>query len=277
MIDLLDRKLDKLYEMYKRFEAEERKINWGTAIGLNQVDGLTPSIYLEQLVKKYMDEEININTLEKKLNEYYKKQNSNLNIIKSEKECDIVSSRIYDLISNDNFYFSIDTLKNIHKYLFKDIYDFAGVYRNCNLTKKEPIIDNDTVKYANYNEINDLLIYDFQLEYETKFLNFSLEKQVKHFAKFSSDIWQVHPFREGNTRTTAVFMIKYLRNLGYNVNNEIFKENSIFFRNALVLSNYYNNNKNIYPNYDNLYSFFEKLLSNEEIMENNKVKTKKLF
>ena len=83
-------------------------------------------------------------------------------------------------------------------------------------------------------------------------------------SKFTSAIWQVHPFAEGNTRTTAVFIEKYLRTKGYDVNNDLFKENSVFFRNALVISNFSDINLKISPDFKYLYSFFSKLLINHD-------------
>ncbi|WP_261813036.1 Fic family protein [Paraclostridium bifermentans] len=88
---------------------------------------------------------------------------------------------------------------------------------------------------------------------------------MSRLARFTSSIWQVHPFCEGNTRTTAVFIIKYLRSLGYNVNNDLFKKHSLYFRNALVLSNYSDVNRNIRPDFKYLESFFEKLLIDTKI------------
>lgn len=268
--------MNNLYEVYKKFEEEEKTVNWNLALGLNSLDGLKPSIYLEELIKQYINGTITINYLEKTLEEYYK----NLDILdsKKERECDLVSSRIVDLIGKNEFIFSVLTLKQIHEYLFKDIYDFAGKFRRCNLTKRESIINNNSVIYADYKHINELLIYDFEIESKTNYKKLSLDKRVKHFAKFTSNIWQIHPFREGNTRTTAVFMIKYLRNLGYNINNDIFKENSIYFRNALVLSNYYDHQQNIEPNFDALIEFYSNLLyCNDNLINREKVKTKKLF
>ncbi len=269
-------KMDNLYDVYKKFEEEEKKVNWDLALGLNSVDDLKPSSYLEELIKKYIHGIITINDLENTLENYYK--NLDIAVNKREKECDLVSSRIIDLVNKDDFCFSIDTLKKIHAYLFNGIYDFAGKFRSCNLTKKEVVINNNSVIYADYREINDFLIYDFDSESKADYSKLALDKKVKHFAKFTSDIWQIHPFREGNTRTTAVFMIKYLRSLGYNINNDIFKENSIYFRNALVLSNYYDYQKNITPNFEYLISFYNNLLyCNDDLIDLEKIKTKKLF
>lgn len=255
-----DEKLSNLYNVYKKFEEEEKNINWSLALGLNSVDGLKPSSYLENLIGQYINGNINIEDLELILERYYLKLGVLAN--SKEKECDIVSSRIIDLLNKDkdDFFLDYEMLLYIHKYLFNNIYDFAGNFRICNLTKKEVVLNNDTVRYANFNEIKDLLIYDFNEERNFNYRKITIDKQAKHFASFSSNIWQIHPFREGNTRTVAVFMIKYLRHLGYDVNNDIFKNNSTYFRNALALSNYSNYKKNINPDFLYLTEFYNNLL-----------------
>lgn len=185
-----------------------------------------------------------------------------LNKNQSQLNINLVSERMMKLISNDDFSFQIETLKNIHLYLFHDIYDFAGQFRLCNLTKKEPIINGNTVIYADYHEIKNLLVYDFSVEKEKDYTHLSLDKKIKNFAKFTSNIWQAHPFKDGNTRTISIFMIKYLNSLGYYIDNDIFKANFTNFRNSLVLSNYYNYKNNISPNFEYLILFYNNLLGN---------------
>ena len=109
----------------------------------------------------------------------------------------------------------------------------------------------------------EYLRYDFGEEENVDYTKLSPEGQVKRISKFTSAIWQVHPFVEGNTRTTAVFIEKYLRTKGYKVNNDLFKENSLFFRNALVISNFSDINLGISPDFKYLHSFFSKLLINK--------------
>ncbi len=203
----------------------------------------------------------------------------NQNQVKNNQQnLNLVSQRIVELVNNDDFSFNIDTIKNIHIYLFHDIYDFAGQFRLCNLTKKEPIINNETVIYADYHEIKNLLFYDFNVEKEKDYKNLLLDKKAKSFAKFTSDIWQTHPFRDGNTRAIAVFMIKYLNSLGYTINNDNFKANFAYFRNALVLSNYYNRQNDIMPNLEYLTVFYNNLLCNSnDVVDLGHVMKKKLF
>ena len=144
--------------------------------------------------------------------------------------------------------------------MFKDIYDFAGQYRNCNIRKNEPILNGETVKYVNYQDIEEYLDYDFKAEMKCKYFSMNQQELVKHIAKFTSSIWQVHPFREGNTRTVAVFIEKYLNSMGFHINNDMFKDKSLYFRNALVRSNYADIPNGIYPTFEYLESFFENLL-----------------
>ena len=251
---------------------------WNTGIGLNKVDNLEPSKYLLDLSQKNIKGELKYYEIEDLLKSYYKtKDVSDINIQK-EKECDLVSLRIAQLLEDKSFGFSPITLKNIHKYLFKDIYDFAGQYREYNITKIEPILNGDTVKYVDFNNIEEYFAYDFKEEKEFDYSKLNKDELIKHIVKFTSSIWQVHPFGEGNTRTTAVFIEKYLNSMGFNINNEMFKEYSVYFRNALVRSNYGNIPKGIYPTNEYLVRFFENLLQGKDNnLENKELYIKELF
>lgn len=253
------------YDKVDSYDKKTRKDNWEIAVGLNKVDGLTPSKYLKELIEESVEKNTPYKEIENKLNVYYKNNQSET----ATRECDIVSTRIAELLEDGSFTFSPIYLKSIHKYLFKDVFsgelnNYVGKFREYNITKKEPIIDGDTVRYCNYQDLIDYLEYDFEEERKVNYLNLSDEEKIKRISKFTSSIWQVHPFVEGNTRTTALFIEKYLRTKGFNVNNSLFKENSVYFRNSLVLSNYSNIGKKITEDYKYLYSFFDKLLFNQE-------------
>lgn len=246
---------------------------WDTGIGLNKVDNLKPSEYLIDLSNKNINGELKYNQIEDLLKTYYETKNLNDKNIQTEKECDLVSLRIAQLLEDTSFGFSPITLKNIHKYLFKDIYDFAGNYRSYNITKNEPILNGDTVNYVNFHDIESYLDYDFKEEKKFDYSKLNGTELIAHISNFTSSIWQIHPFGEGNTRTTAVFIKKYLNNMGFNVNNNMFKEYSVYFRNSLVRSNYGNIPKGIYPTFCYLVMFFENLLQNK----NNKLKNRELY
>lgn len=179
----------------------------------------------------------------------------------------IVSQRILELTKEDNFSLSINYLKQIHNYLFTGIYTFAGEFRKDNLFKKEYILNEETIFYTNYQSINTYLKYDLEEEKNYSYKNKDIDKIIKHISKFTSNIWQVHPFLEGNTRTVMVFIINYLKKLGYEIDNQVFKQNFTYFRNALVLSNYYKDNK-IVSDISYLNKFFENLiLGKNEILD----------
>lgn len=254
-------------------DAKKKQEYWDTGIGLNKVDNLEPSEYLLDLSRKNINGELKYNEVENFLKKYYETQDSNNIDIQREKECDLVSLRIAQLLEDKSFGFSPITLKNIHKYLFKDIYDFAGNYRNYNITKKEDILNGDIVKYVNYQDIENYFDYAFKEEKDFDYSKLNKDELIKRISKFTSSIWQVHPFGEGNTRTTAVFIEKYLNNMGFNVNNDIFKDKSLYFRNALVRSNYANIPRGIYPTFDYIVMFFENLL----LDKNNELKNKELY
>ena len=260
--------MTKTYDKIEELKNKEiKKNNWEVAIGLNKVDGLVPSDYLKELVKKSINGEKNYREVEKELHKYYENRNLTKEEINT-KECDIVSTRIAELLEDGSFTFSPIYLKSIHKYLFDgvfegDIKNYAGIFRDYNISKKEDILNGKTVIYGNYKDLMEYLRYDFGEEENVDYTKLSPEGQVKRISKFTSAIWQVHPFVEGNTRTIAVFIEKYLRTKGYEVNNDLFKENSLFFRNALVISNFSDINLGISPDFKYLHSFFSKLLINK--------------
>lgn len=237
-----------------------KQLEWDMAIGLQEVDNLEPSKYLEELIEKSILGELTIEEVEKELKDYYIEKEKQNSINYNELECDFVSMRIVELLSVDNFELSVDYLKYIHKYLFQDVYEFAGEFRNINFFKHEIILNNDSVAYGDYKTLKESLEYDISLEKEKNYKDMSNVDVIKNITDFSSSIWQVHPFREGNTRTIALFIEKYLISLGYNVYKSLFKDKSVYFRNALVRSNYFNNDLNIKEDKSYLIKFYENLL-----------------
>jgi fido (protein-threonine AMPylation protein) len=270
---------DDMYELLWRRNMEEYKIKeyaysrakqqeyWNTAIGLQDVDNLKPSKYLYDLSEQNINGEIPIQKVKEKLDTYYRSVSESER--KETMECDIVSARIVELLSEGTISLNPSSLKSIHRYLFEGIYDFAGQFRKYNITKDESILNGDTVKYANHFEIQDILDYDFSTEKQQKYSTMDKSEIIKRISEFSSSIWQVHPFGEGNTRTTAVFIELYLNSIGFNVNNDMFKEYSKYYRNALVRSNYANYGKNIDVNFSYLEKFYANLLFDGEFTLKN--------
>lgn len=259
------------YEIIKEYDipVEKRIENWEVGIGLNEVDGLTPSSYLIQLTKESIEGKKTFDEVEKDLKNYYSKQDKN-SINYSEMECDLVSTRIAKLLEDRAFVFSPIQLKSIHRKLFSELLlderdNSIGEYRKYNISKKESILNGDTVIYGEYTTIDEFLKYDFENESSKNYSQMSLDKQIKSLARFTSAIWQIHPFIEGNTRTVAVFIQKYLLSMGFLVNNDLFRENSVYFRNSLVASNYSNIPQKISPDFTYLEEFFLKLLYSKEI------------
>ena len=237
-----------------------KQLQWDMAIGLQEVDNLKPSKYFERLVSDNVEGNLTIEQVEKDLKEYYIEKEKQNDINHNEMECDLVSTRIVELLQIDNFELSVDYLKYVHKYLFQDVYEFAGEFRKIDFSKHEKILNNDSVAYGDSKTLNESLEYDISLEKEKNYKEMSIVEVINNITNFSSNIWQVHPFREGNTRTTALFIEKYLISLGYEVDNTLFKEKSVYFRNALVRSNYFNNYLNIKEDKNYLIKFYENLL-----------------
>ena len=218
-------------------KAEKAKV-WKAAIGLQQVDGLKPSEYLIETAKQNIEGDITIDEVKKRIENYYRQHPTKTDEDRTE-EADKVSARIAEILSEQTFTFSPAEYLNIHRRLFTGLYKFAGKIRDYNITKKEWVLNGETVLYASADNLSATLEYDF--EQEKKFSYKGLDEQgiIEHIAHFISNLWQIHIFGEGNTRTTAIFLIKYLRKLGFkNVNNDLFADYSWYFRNALVRANY---------------------------------------
>ena len=245
---------------------------WQTAIGLQQVDGLTPSKYLYETAKRNIDGEITIEQAKQLIDSYYETRQGRTEDEDDAEEADKVSVRIREILAEKTFSFTPDLLLSIHKRLFTGVFYKvkAGRFRDYNISKREWVLDGESVLYANADMIRQTLEYDFGQEKAFDYSKLSKDEAVKHLTRFIANIWQIHPFGEGNTRTTAVFTIKYLNSLGFEVNNEPFEKNSWYFRNALVRANYTNMNKEIYMNTEYLEKFFRNLLLGED----NKLKNR---
>ena len=243
---------------------KEKTYAWTTAIGLQQVDGLTPSKYLFETAKRNIDGEISVAEATSIIDSYYEsKTDRSGNDNERTEEADKVSSRIAQILSEKSFNFSPSYLIALHGRLFAGVFKFAGKIRDYDISKKEWVLDGDSVMYGAAFELKAALDYDFEQERHFSYKNLTLEETVKHITFFVSRLWQIHAFGEGNTRTTAVFTIKYLRSLGFNADNELFAENSWYFRNALVRANYNNLQKGIHENPEFLEKFFRNLLLGE--------------
>lgn len=243
-------------------EVEKTK-NWETAIGLQDVDGLKPSKYLLETAKEHIEGNIDIKEVENRINQYYKVLDERKSFESEDnEEADKVAVRIAEILSDKSFNFSPTELISIHQKLFSGVFKHAGKIRTYNFTKNEWVLNGDTVIYASYDTIMDSLKYDFEQEKNFSYKDLSFDDSIKHLCRFTSNIWQVHPFCEGNTRTTAVFIIKYLRTFGFNINDDVFAEHSWYFRNSLVRANYKNFNANVFEDISFLEKFFYNLLSN---------------
>ena len=250
---------------------KEKTFAWSTAIGLQQVDGLKPSSYLYETAKRNIEGELSFDDAKILIDSYYESRTTRTDDEDERtEEADKVSIRIAQILSEPSFNFSPSYLIAIHKRLFEGIFKFAGKIRDYDITKKEWILNGDTVMYGAAFELKSALDYDFEQERAFKYKGLSNDQIVKHITFFVSRLWQIHAFGEGNTRTTAVFTIKYLRSLGYKADNDIFAENSWYFRNALVRANYKNIQKGIQENPDFLEMFFRNLI----LGENNELKNR---
>ena len=254
--EVLDEKSPKIKQLYLDI-----------AFVLQEVDKLKPSKYMVKLANEHIKGAKTYKEVQNEISSYH--ENSNLC---DEKEADEVATAIYEILNDGAFRFDYLTYKNYHKRLFqnldKKIYN-VGEFRTHNFTKDEEILDGDTVTYQSYDLIEKTLKYDFEEEKQIDYSKFTNDELIERIVEFTSRIWQVHPFNEGNTRTTAVFIQKYLISIGFDVNNDLFKDNSLYFRNALVRANYTNYAKGVKETKKYLIMFFENLLFNKVNQLNN--------
>lgn len=251
-------------------DKKEKASTWKTAIGLQAVDGLQTSDYLKDIARQHIEGDINIDEVKKLLHGYYLSKTTRSPKDEETEEADKVSANIAKILNEQSFAFSVTGFTSIHRRLFEGVFKFSGKIRDYDITKTEWVLRGDTVLYVNAEDLHRALEYDLEQEKNFSYKGLSLDEVVSHIAKFISGIWQIHPFGEGNTRTTAVFAIKYLRSIGFNVNNDLFADNSWYFRNALVRANYRNVRKGIEPDMSFLINFFRNLVMGE----NNELKNR---
>jgi len=262
------------FDKYKRLgepEKYEKAQNWQAAIGLQEVDGLKPSDYLIKTAFSNIEGEITIEEVKARLDSYYKEKATDTDSARIQ-EADKVSARIAEILGEKTFSFSPAEYIGIHKRLFEGLYKFAGIIRDYNITKDEWVLCGDTVYYATAIHLRETLEYDFRQEKLFSYKGLSTKQIIEHIARFVSGIWQLHVFGEGNTRTTAVFLIKYLRSLGFkDVDNSMFAQNSFYFRNALVRANYEDLTRGVIKTNEHLIRFLENLLVGGKNVLKNRV------
>ena len=249
---------------------KESAENWKTAIGLQAVDGLQPSAYLIDVAKRNIEGEITLDETRKLIDSYYQSKTVRTPKDEDEEEADKVSANIAKILASKTFAFNTNGYVSLHRRIFEGVFKHAGEIRQYDISKKEWVLEGDSVNYLNWEDLRRALDWDIEQEKNFQYKGLSDDEKIEHIAKFVSGIWQIHAFREGNTRTTAIFTIQYLRSLGYKVNNEMFAKHSWYFRNALVRANYRNINKDIEYSPIYLVRFFRNLLLKDGWMLKNR-------
>ena len=253
---------------------KEKAEIWKIAIGLQQVDGLTPSAYLIQQAKENIEDKISIDEVQYRIDSYYKTlSNRQSDTDDRTEEADKVSARITEILSGDTFSFSPVEYVSIHGRLFSGIYKFAGKIRDYNISKSEWVLKGKSVFYADADTLKETLEYDFKTEKAFVYKGLNSRQIIEHIAHFIAYLWQIHAFGEGNTRTTAVFAVKYLRSFGFELDNTPVAEHSWYFRNALVRANYNDLKNDIHSTTEYLMRFFGNLLLGEK----NELKNRELL
>lgn len=247
----------------------ERAEAWQTAIGLQDVDGLKVSPYLLDTARQNIEGDISIDEARDRIKVYYETKSSH---DAADEESDKASVNIAKILGEPSFAFSYVGLSSIHRRIFDGVFKFAGQLRTVELSKKEWVLGGEvSVSYQPSIDLREAIEYDLTREKEFDYSGLPISKVIAHLARFIADLWQIHPFREGNTRTTAVFLIKYLRSMGLPVTNDMFKEHSWYFRNALVRASY--KGLNVSPTTE----FVERFLRNVILGEKNVLRNRDMI
>jgi len=250
--------------------ARQSAADWQTAIGLQQVDGLKPSQYLLDVAQRNIEGDITIDEVRQMLDTYYQSKSNRTPGDDDVVECDKASANIKKILATRTFAFNTNGFIATHRRIFEGVFKHAGELRKYDITKKEWVLKGDTVNYLNWEDLRRAIDYDIQQEKDFNYKGLADEEKICHICRFVSGLWQIHPFREGNTRTTAVFTIQYLRSMRYDVANDMFKSHSWYFRNALVRANY----KNVRLGIDYDFSFLERFFRNLLLDEHNELKNR---
>ena len=248
----------------------ERADAWRVAIGLQAVDGLKTSEYLHQTARRNIEGEITIDEARELVKQYYVSKTTHDEDEADKEEADRVSGNIAKLLQTDAFTYSVAGLAAIHRAIFEGVFKHAGRFRDYDISKKEWVLQWDSVLYGRWQDLKMTIEYDLEQERQFDYTGLDKGQIIEHLARFVAGLWQIHPFAEGNTRATAVFTIKYLRYLGFSVNNDLFERHSWYFRNALVRANYRNVVKGVEREPLFLIRFFRNLL----LGENNELKNR---
>lgn len=244
-------------------EKKEKASIWQTAMGLQAVDGLQTSEYLKHTACRHIEGEIGIEDVKGLIKSYYQSKTQREPAEDGKQEADKVSANIAQILASQTLDFSAGGYISVHRRVFNGVFPHAGTLRDYNITTREWVLGGETVNYLNWEDLFRAIDYDIAQEKAFSYVGISQDAMVAHIAKFVSGLWQIHPFCEGNTRTTAVFAILYLRSIGFKVDNEPFALHSWYFRNALVRANYKNALQGIDYTPVYLERFFRNLLLGE--------------
>ena len=245
-------------------DKKEKASIWQTAIGLQAVDGLKTSDYLKETARKHIEGDIDIDQARELIKTYYQSKSVREPDDDEKQEADKVSANITKILSSKTFDYSTNGIISLHRRIFEGVFKHAGQVRDYDITKKEWVLEGDTVNYLNFEDLRRAIDYDLEQERNFSYKGLSNDEILVHITKFVSGLWQIHAFGEGNTRTTAVFTILYLRHIGFKVSNDMFAQHSWYFRNALVRANYKNAVKGIDYSPQYLERFFRNLLLGEK-------------
>lgn len=236
---------------------------WCIGIGLQAVDGLHTSEYMQKTAIKAIEGNISPDEVRSMVTEYHEYKESKGELSKHKREADFAAINIARLLLSPAVPFSVEGFKSIHRGIFDNSIESAGHLRDYNTRKSEWILDGASVHYSECEDLEERLTHDIEEESRFSYDGLTKEEIVKHITDFTSRIWLTHAFVEGNTRTVATFVIQHLHDIGIELNPVSFARNSEYFRNALVRACYESHNRNIAPNPVYLERFFRNMIMGE--------------
>lgn len=246
-------------------ETKKRAYIWAAAIGLQATDGLRTTDKMRNTARRHIENQISLDEARQDIWRHYEDNPATTPEQTKEQEADKTAFNIARILfSGQAVDFSTDGYLNLHRQVFDGVYDHAGQLRTCDLVKKEWVLEKNTVIYLHWEEIRIALDSNFDFKENINYQHRKGRELVDWISQFTAAVWHIHPFNEGNTRTTAVMAILIARSLGHDLHTDVFAEHSWYYRNAMVRANYMDLDRNVHIHPEFLIRFYSNWLLGEQ-------------
>ena len=150
-------------------------------------------------------------------------------------EVEFSCNAIHDLLTNPiQGSYDFAHLCKFHACIFSDVYEWAGQPRIISIEKQEAILGYMSIEYAKPQDIETEVTAILQKMNSVNWQALSLSRQAEALSKGLTELWKVHPFRDGNTRTTVTFICQFAESKGMFLDSSLFEQNAVYLRSALV-------------------------------------------